>query len=335
MTRSSMTGPPLTIATIGHRFADASVESSVAEPFGVTVGNFGHLGKADALAAAHAAHGVLIGLGFELDAPALDALAACRVIVRYGIGLDNVDVSAAEHRGIVVRNVPDYGIEEVANHTMALLLAIARRLDTLSARVRAGDWSSALRGLEMVRLSRQRLLIVGAGRIGRAVADRAAPFWGDVDVFDPFAKRTQWVQSNVRWADDLDEALASADYVTFHVPSAPETRGLLSRQRIASLKRGCVIVNCSRGDVIDEPALIDALAEGHVAAAGLDVFVGEPHPSPRLIAMENVLPTPHAAWFSREAVLDLREKATQAAIEELLRDDNASNPRAQSSPGRG
>jgi len=309
----------LTIVTIGHRFPNADVERAVAEPLGVGVTCLGQLPKSEALAASRTAQGVLIGLGFDLDASALDMLEACRTIVRYGIGLDNVDVAAAERRGIRVRNVPDYGIEEVANHTLALLLALARRLDTLTARVRAGEWASALRDLEVNRLSRRQLLVIGAGRIGRAVVERAAPFWGQVAVFDPFARREAWARPNVTWVDDLDVALRTADDVTFHVPSAPETRGLMSRGRIASLKRGATIVNCSRGDVIDEEALIEALASGHIAAAGLDVFAREPNPSPRLLELPNVVPTPHAAWFSREAVRDLREKAALAAIEELRR----------------
>jgi D-3-phosphoglycerate dehydrogenase / 2-oxoglutarate reductase len=301
------------LATIGHRFPDADVEVRALEGRGVQVRYLGGRGKEEAIAAARDADGVLLGVSFDLDAEALARLESCRVVVRYGIGLDNVDVAAAERRGIRVLNVPDYGIEEVANHALALLLALARRLDVLAERARAGNWSGAIAGLRLRRLSVSKLLVIGAGRIGRALVERAMPIWGEILVYDPLMPDDAWLRGHARRVDDLDAALAEADFVSLHVPATEATRGMLSAPRLASLKAGAVLVNCSRGDVVDEDALLGALASGRLAAAGLDVFAGEPNPRPELLGAENVWPTPHAAWFSTASVVDLRHKAALAA----------------------
>ena len=315
------------IVTIGHRFPNADVEAAAAQPYGVEVRSHGSLAKDDALDAAAHADAVILGLGFDLDEAALSKLKASRVIVRYGIGLDNVDVEAAIARGISVFNVPDYGVEEVANHTLALLLALARRLTVLADRVRTGKWADALAQLGLNRLSTSSLLVVGAGRIGGAVVDRAAAIWGRIDVYDPVAPHAPWIHENTNWVDDLDTALSQADFVTLHAPLTPDTRHLLSRARIASLKPGVIVVNCSRGDLIDETALLDALRTGAIAAAGLDVFATEPEPNPELLALPNVLPTPHSAWYSREAVIDLRQKAARLAARAIRGEEGPHQPK--------
>jgi phosphoglycerate dehydrogenase-like enzyme len=305
------------IATMGHRFPDAAVEHDALLGRGVDVVNLGGLDKESALAAAVDAEAVLLGVSFSLDADAIARLPACRVIVRYGIGLDNVDIEAAERSGILVRNVPDYGVEEVANHALALLLAMARRLDVLGRRARSGQWAGAIAGLQLKRLSDSTLVVVGAGRIGSALVERAVPIWGDVVVVDPYLTSSDDLPSGVSLVGDLDEALARADFVSIHVPATTDTRGLFSAERFAAMKAGVVLVNCSRGDVLDEDALAAALASGHVAAAGLDVFVGEPEPRPDLLEANDVWPTPHAAWFSTSSLVDLRRKAALAAAESL------------------
>lgn len=305
------------IATMGHRFADATVERDALRGHGVDIVYLGGLDKESALAAAADAEAVLLGVSFSLDADAIARLPACRVIVRYGIGLDNVDIGAAERNGIIVRNVPDYGVEEVANHALALLLAMARRLDVLGRRARSGHWAGAIAGLQLKRLSNSTLVVVGAGRIGSALVARAVPIWGEVVVVDPHLTSYDDLPTGVSLVGDLDEALTRADFVSIHVPATSGTLGLISAQRFDAMKPGVVLVNCSRGDVLDEDALAAALARGHVAAAGLDVFVGEPEPRPDLLESDNVWPTPHAAWFSTSSLIDLRRKAALAAVESL------------------
>lgn len=305
------------LATIGHRFPDAEIEVRALVGRGVQVRYLGGRSKDESIEAARDADGILLGVNFDLDAAALRRLAVCRVVVRYGIGLDNVDVAEAERLGIRVLNVPDYGIEEVANHALALLMALARRLDVLGDRARAGNWSGAIAGLELRRLSRSKLLVIGAGRIGRALVERAMPIWGEVLVYDPLLRDDVVLREGASRVHDIDTALAAADFVSVHVPGTDATRGMLSASRIAGFKHGTVLVNCSRGDVVDEYALLQALASGQIAAAGLDVFAGEPNPSLELVGAENVWPTPHAAWFSTASVVDLRHKAALAAASVL------------------
>jgi D-3-phosphoglycerate dehydrogenase len=304
------------VATIGHRFPDSKLEAAVLERGGIDVDWLGPLPKAEALTAAAAADAVLLGTAFALDADSLAALERCRLVVRYGVGVDNVDLDAAARRNITVCNVPDYGVEEVATHAIALLLAFARRLDVWPAAVREGRWGSAVPTVRLRRLSQTTLGIVGAGRIGRAVIERARGIWGRIVASDPVigaeALRTMGAEKL-----EFDSVLAESDFLTIHVPSVAETRGMFGADQFRAMKRGVVLVNCSRGDVIDEDALIKALDEGTVAAAGLDVFATEPPPPSGIVAHPKVWPTPHVAYLSAEAVVDLRTRAAEEAARVL------------------
>ena len=271
-------GPALTrprVATIGHRFPDSALEATVLERAGIDVDWLGPMPKAEALRAAAAADAVLLGTAFSLDAEALAALARCRLVIRYGVGVDNVDLETAARRNITVCNVPDYGVEEVATHAIALLLAFARRLDVWSAAVREGRWGSAVPTVRLRRLSQTTLGVVGAGRIGRAVIERARGIWGRVVASDPVIDAAALGTLGAQKLE-FGSVLAESDFLTIHVPSVSETRGMLGADQFRAMKRGVVLVNCSRGDVIDEEALIRALDDGTVAGAGLDVFATEP-----------------------------------------------------------
>lgn len=303
---------PRSVATIGHRFPDAAVEAEVLRPRGIDVRWLGALDRPAALAAAADATGILLGVRFTLDAAAIRRLPNCRVIVRYGVGVDNVDVAAAAAAGIVVCNVPTYGIEEVANHTLALLLLFARRLDLGAGAVRGGRWGAALTGVTLPRLSRRTLGVVGAGRIGQAVIARARAFWGRILAADPVVSAEALARLGAKKVE-LDTLLAESDFVTLHLPSGAGTRGLMSADRMAQMKPGAVLVNCSRGDVVDEAALAQRLREGAILGAGLDVFASEPPPPDGVVASPNVWPTPHVAWLSEESVLDLRRLASEEA----------------------
>lgn len=305
------------VATMGHRFPDAALEQDALRGTGIQVLNLGALSKEAAVEAAADAEGILLGLGFSLDAKALARLRRCKVIVRYGVGVDNVDVSAALAQGITVSNVPDYGIEEVANHTLALLLLFARRLDLWANALHNGQWGAALPKISLPRLSETTLGIVGLGRIGRAVLARALPLWGRILVYDPWVSDAQ-VQELGGIKTSLEDLLSESDFLTLHVPSTAETRQLLTAERLAIMKKGAVLINCSRGDVIDEVALVRRISEGHLTGAGLDVFATEPPPLDGIVSLPGVLATPHVAYVSTSAIRDLRRKAAKEAGHVLL-----------------
>ena len=184
---SSAPAAPGLVATLGHRFPDASVEMEALHGTGLQVLYLGGQAKDQAVAAAHAAQAVLLGASFALDRAAISQLTACRVIVRYGVGVDNIDVQAAAERGVRVCNVPDYGVEEVADHALALLLALARHLDVWAEAARAGRWGNTLPKVAQRRLSTTTLGVLGAGRIGRALIQRARAIWGRVLSLTPWS----------------------------------------------------------------------------------------------------------------------------------------------------
>ena len=266
-------------------------------------------GSEDELADALAEHrpDVLVVQFAPVGVRALEAANGLVGIVRYGVGLDNVDVSAARSAGVAVVPIPDYCIDEVADHTIALLLAVERGIVDLATQTRAGGWDFRTAGV-VRRLRGGTLGLVGFGRIARAVAERASGFGLRVAAYDPNVPDAG--------AASLDELLGQADVLSLHVPLTEETRGLVGRRELALLPRGAVVLNTSRGGLVDEAALAEALAAGRLRGAGLDVLVHEPPPADHpLRSAPGVVLTPHAAWFSDSAVLDLRRKAIEKAME--------------------
>ena len=232
-------------------------------------------------------------------------LGRCRIIAHYGVGVDRIDVEAAAAAGIYVTNVPRYGVDEVADHALTLLLACARKLRALEQVVRGGRWGvQAVRPIG--RLRGRTLGILGLGNIGSAVAARAQGFGLEVVAHDPYADDDRFALVGARrvgWG----ELLAASDFLSLHVPLTEETRGMMGGQAFARVKRGVILVNTSRGPVVDESALLEALASGVVAAAGLDVFAAEPLPADSpLRTDERIILTPHAAFFSEEAIVDMQ-----------------------------
>jgi len=244
---------------------------------------------------------------------ALEAMTRCRGIVRYGIGLDNIDLEAAARRGISVRNVPDYCLEEVADHTMALMLSLQRQLPSVDRRVRAGTWSiTPPRALPPLRHSV--LGLVGFGRIARLVAGRARAFGLTVKAFDPMVADAEFAAEHVERAE-LAELFTHADIVSLHCPLTPETRGIVSADTLSRMQPHAIVVNTSRGGLIDTGALVDALRSGRIAGAALDVFDPEPLPAGHpLCSLEAALLTSHTAWYSNASVSQLQRKAAEAAL---------------------
>jgi D-3-phosphoglycerate dehydrogenase len=246
-----------------------------------------------------------------LNANVIAAMRRARVIVRYGVGVDNIDLEAARRHGIPVCNVPDYCINEVADHALAFILATTRQVRANDAAVRAGCWGLGVPRSAMKTLAEMTVGIIGFGRIGRAVAVRLASFGCRLLVFDPYVPESNLANPRCTRVT-LEELLAQSDLLTLHCPSSAETRRLLNRARIAQLKPGAILINVSRGDLIETAALVDALHSGQIAAAGLDVFDAEPLPADSpLLRMDQVIVSAHVASVSIRAMRTLRETVAQ------------------------
>lgn len=233
----------------------------------------------------------------QVTSTLLAAGSRLKVVGRAGIGVDNVDVAAATERGILVVNAPTANLTSATEHAFALLLAVARRVPEADASMKAGMWDRKLTGTE---LQGKTLGIIGFGRIGQRVAQRAGAFEMEVVAYDPYLDAAAARRLDVELLP-LDELLARSDVVTLHVPLTAETKLLLDRERLAAIKPGALLVNCARGGVVDEEALLAALEAGRVAGAGLDVFAEEPPKDLRLVRHPRVVATPHLGAQTREA----------------------------------
>lgn len=261
-------------------------------------------------AAADAA-GMLSAL-VPLPREVLTRLERLRVISELAVGYDAIDVAAASELGVVVCNVPDYGAIEVADHTLALALALLRRIPQQQRLVASGSWDAlALRPI--ARLAGARWGIVGFGRIGRAVAARARAFGFEVVAHDPFARDDDGTPLL-----ELEELLRGADVISLHAPGGARTSHLIGAPQLALVKPSAVLVNVARGSLVDEAALLHALETGALAGAALDVLAEEPPPAGHpLCAHPNAIVTPHMAFYSEGALLDLRRKGVQNVVDVL------------------
>lgn len=231
----------------------------------------------------------------------------CRIIARYGIGVDTIDLEAATAAGIIVTNNPTYCIEEVAEHTMALLLASARKTAFYDRQVRAGKWAVPP-GKPLFRLAGSTLGLVGFGNIARQVAVRAAAFGMRVLFADPFIEEGRFEAPGKKM--ELYDMLREADYVSLHPPLTAETRKMINDEAFSSMKPTAVLINCARGPVVDTHALLRALDAKKIAGCALDTVDPEPLPDPHpLRGRENVIINPHAAWYSEQAMVGLQEGA--------------------------
>ncbi len=242
---------------------------------------------------------LVVRSGTQVTADVLPAT-RLRAIGRAGVGVNNVDVDAATRRGIAVMNVPTGNIMSAVEHTLALLLSMARKIPQADRSMKDGKWTRA--ALEGVELYGKTLGIVGLGRIGSRVATRGRAFGMDVVAYDPFLSPKKAEETGVKQYTDVDEMLPLCDFVTVHVPLTDATKGLFDSARLARMKKGARIVNCSRGGVIDEPALAQALASGHLAGAALDVWEKEPPEADNpLVRRADVVATPHLGASTAEA----------------------------------
>lgn len=250
-----------------------------------------------------------------ITAEVMDGMPRLRMISRLGIGVDMIDVEAATARGILVANTPTYCVEEVATHTVAMILTQARGLAAYDRAVRAGEWSAVNAVPMSVRPTATTVAVIGYGRIGRLVATSLSAIGFRVLVADPYLDQDAARAAGHEPAE-LAEALSSADLITLHAPLTADTRHMINAASIRTMRPGTVIVNTCRGPLIDEDALAEAIASGHLGGAALDVFAEEPLPanSP-LRDLDRVLLTPHAAWYSPEALADLPVHAAQNVVD--------------------
>jgi D-3-phosphoglycerate dehydrogenase / 2-oxoglutarate reductase len=255
----------------------------------------------------------LLNTYLAFDAAALGQLERCKVIARYGIGVDNIDLEAARAAGIVVTNVPDYCLEEVGVHALALMLALYRRLPEADASVRAGGWGIAdLRPIG--RVSELTVGLVGYGQIARRLATALLALGADVVAFDPYVDAA--AAHPVRLVD-LDELLASADIVSLHVPLTPDTRGLIGRAELERMRNDALLVNTSRGPLVVLDDLVEALRAGTIRGAALDVYEQEPPDPSRFEGVPGLLLTPHMAFYSEAAIRESQRKAATQVIKVL------------------
>ncbi len=288
---------PETAAIVGAGFTLVSAQCKTAE---------------DVIHAAADADGIIVQWA-PVTAAVIQSLSRCKIIVRYGIGVDNVDLAAARQKGIPVCNVPDYCVEEVADHTVALALAQARQLVQIDKRIRAGVWKIHP-DKPMPSFSEMMFATAGYGRIARAVLDRARAFGFRIAAYDPYTAPA----GNGVIPLSLDEMFQNADILSLHAPLSPETKHLVNAERLAQMKPTAIIVNTARGGLIDTVALAQALDAGTIAAAALDVFETEPLPKDHpLRKCSTALLTSHLAWFSDSSVPKLQRLAAEEVVRGL------------------
>jgi D-3-phosphoglycerate dehydrogenase len=292
-----------------HTFDPLDIEQRILQPLGAVL-DARQCRTAEQLLPLVADADAVLTQFSPVNAQVIAAMKKVRVIVRYGVGVDNVDLEAAKEHGIPVCNVPDYCIDEVADHTLAFILGVTRQVVPNCVRVRNGPWGLAVPLSEMRTLRDLTVGVIGFGRIGREVVRRLQPFRTLIHVFDTAVNPSEIESAHASAVASLDELLPRSDIITLHCPSTAQTRRMLGASNLAKMKRGSILVNLARGDLVDTDALVAVLQSGHLAAAALDVCDPEPIPPGHpLLQMPNVLVAAHVASTSVRAVRTLRETA--------------------------
>ena len=306
-----------TVAVTDHPFRDLDIERSILEPSGYAVAEH-QCATAEEVAEACADAVGVLNTYAPMPAEVIERLGRCRAISRYGVGLDTIDLDAASARDIAVSNVPDYCVEEVALHTIALLLAAHRRVVRGDRLVRDGGWGALAPG-PVRRLEGQLLGLVGMGRIPRAVVPKARALGLRVAAYDPFVAQEGWPQGVERY-DELERLAGDADFLSLHAPLTEDTHHVVDEGLLARMPGHAVLVNTARGGLVDTDAVTRALAEGRLGGAALDVLESEPPPPDlALLREEGAIVTAHQAFYSEEALRELQRKAAENLLEALER----------------
>jgi len=295
---------------------DVSVERGILEQAGIELVRTQCKTPQEVIAACRDADALLVGWA-PINQEVVAALKKCRLAMRYGTGYDNIDVPAATAAGIAVAINADYCVDEVATHALAMILACHRQLPVLTASVRDGVWNPMAVMRPAPLLSRQTAGILGLGRIGRKLYEMVRPLVSRVIAHDPALGAGGEKLAGLEWVS-FDRLLAESDYLSIHAPLNTHTHHLINAETIGRMKPGCYLVNCARGPVIDESALVDALRSNQLAGAALDVFAQEPLPAQHpLRSFPNVIITPHAAWYSTQADYRLRANPAEMTVKFL------------------
>ncbi len=273
-----------------------------------------HLEKEDLLKIMPELEVLVVRSATKVTADVIEAGEKLKIIARAGVGLDNIDLNKAKEKGIKVLNTPGASAASVAELTMGMMFALSRHIARGTMDLKEGKWTK--KQLKGVELNGKTLGIIGLGRIGREVAKRAIALGMKVIAYDPFVKETDMDVELVKF----DKLLSSADYITVHVPLIPETKHLINEKAFEKMKEGVFVINCARGGIVDEAALLKALKEGKVAGAGMDVFETEPPTSDvekELLSLPNVVATPHIGASTKEAQKRVGKEIVSRIFEEL------------------
>ncbi len=304
------------IVVVAHdEFTDATVEEDVLSAIGATVLYPRNLTTPEAIEAAIEADALIVARQ-KVSGEMLSRLRRCRIVSRAGTGVDNIDVGAATKYGIWVTNVPDYSVDEVSTHAIALLLAYVRRIPRLVEMTRQGIWDSMLvRPLE--RLAGQNLGVLGFGRIGRAVAKKGIGLGLSVTAHDPFVDAASMREMGVR-SVDFETILRTSDFLTLHMPLSNATHHIIDAKALPLMKPTAFLINTARGGLVDENALLCAVESGTIAGAALDALLAEPPPlDDPLLRDERIMITPHIGWYSEASGRDMRAWSAQEVVRVL------------------
>jgi D-3-phosphoglycerate dehydrogenase len=305
----------LNVVVTDYTFADLESERQIIEGAGGFLTAFQCRTEEDVIRQASEADGLLVQWA-PITRSVIGKLRNCKVVVRYGIGIDNVDLDAARDHGITVCNVPDYCINEVADHTMALALSLLRQITEADRTLRSGRWNPQPER-PILAPEQMTFATIGFGRTAQAVLNRARGFQFNLMTFDPYLPASVQVAEDITHLD-LDGLLTNADIISLHIPLNEKTHHLINEATIARMKRHTLLVNTARGGLIDTVTLANALNKGTIAGAGLDVFEEEPiaadHP---LLSCENLIATPHVAWYSAQSMAQLQKMAAEEVMRPL------------------
>lgn len=298
------------VAVTDERHASYDIERKILEEAGAELAICNCVTAEDIARECADADGILLDMA-PMTAEAIEKLNKCKVIVRYGVGYDNVDVEACTKKGILVCNVPDYCALDVSDHALALLLTCLRATAERDRRIRLGEWN--IQAANSVRLAGKTLGVLGFGRIARELVHKCSGFgFSRVLAYDPYLPEDFCRQHGAEKAD-LETVLANSDFLSLHMPVTPETRGMINADRLKLMKKNVILINTARGALIDDEALVAALQNGDIAWAGLDTHNKEPlNLDSPYMDLDNVVLTDHTAYSTKEGVIELKTKAAQA-----------------------
>ena len=313
--------PKYKVVVSGHGYKDVDIEANILKTIGASLIDGGNASGDPLIRLIKDADAIIVG-STSIHAEVIDAMEKCKVIVEYGVGVDNIDIQLANKRKIVVANVPGYGTGEVADQAFALLMALARKICMLDNLVKTKGWTCARNNSRpMFRLSGKVLGIVGFGRIGMAFADRAKPFGFKILIYDPYINH-QAIKDNGFMPSNLERIIKESDFISIHIPLNNDTEDLFGEHEFRMMKPNAFLINAARGSIVNEEALFKALKEKWIAGAALDILAKYPPNGDEPLLKyhrqnDNLIMVPHTAWYSEESERELRTRAAQEVVRVL------------------